>query len=381
MAAPTVLQTYPADADTGIPIGITLEVVFDKGIDITTAKDVVLFGRDFDLTSGPDSAMWIDADTGNNPYFLTSPGFQGIVELQAEVVYVDLDIGSSYTTYTEVDAGTITSEVDEATYGTAGCGHKLKLTPANQLAADLLYTWHVLGDPDTVGRGISARTVFDVEPDPGNASTTGELVNYGGYSGSSSDTVVVQITTSGSIGTAKYKWYYNSLGSGSATTGRVTNRRFRKLENGLQVRFTGSGFVSGDIYRFNVEPVERLASNYKVRFTTNDGSYSTAPASPSTPATSSPPGSVFPAAPGSSASADDYLLIEGMSPVNGSYHVDPNLRTIVVTFSESVKSDTITQSSVRVWKYPVSGRFTDQPELVELQKVLTLSGSTLTIEI
>jgi hypothetical protein len=134
MAAPTSLQTYPANNDTGIPVGIDIEVIFDRGIDLVTGQNnVVLYGDDFDQTSGPDSALWIDTDTGNNPYFLRSPGFKGLVELTASVVYVDLNTGP---TYTEVDPGVITAETDETGYGVAGAGHKLVLTPREPLAPD-----------------------------------------------------------------------------------------------------------------------------------------------------------------------------------------------------------------------------------------------------
>lgn len=376
MAAPTSLQTFPADNDTGIPIGIQLHVIFDRGIDLGTAQDhVIMYGDDFDQTSGPDQALWIDQDTGRNPYFLRSPGFKGLVELTATVVYVDLDTGP---TYTEVDPGTITSEADELAALTAGVGHKLVLTPREQLAADTVYTLHVLGDPDTTGQGISSRTVFDVEPDGGNVSTTGFVSTNTSYTGTLADRVVIEITTGGDIGTAKYRWYYVSAGVGTAVEGVLTSRRFRRLTDGLQVNFSGSGFVAGDEYDFNVEPPERMAANFIVSFTTNDGTYTSPPSSPSTPATSTPPASVLPPAPG--ASSAQLLEVIEMVPADGSYQNDKNLRQIVITFSDTLDAATVTDSTVDVFKYPVSGVYNGQPRIVELEKILTVAGDQLTIE-
>lgn len=365
MAAPTIQTTSPADNDVGIPIGETIEVIFDRGIDLTIAKNhVVLYGPDFDLTSGPDSAIWIDQDTGNNPFYLRSPGFKGLVDLVYQVVYIDVN-GNEVSPL-------ITSEADEI----AGpYRHKLKLIPKTPLAPDTTYVLYLIGDPDAQDRGISSRTIFDVEPDIGNTSTTGSVVVDGSYEGGVADTVVVEITTGGDIGTAKYKWYYNSGGPASAVTGRVTSRRFRRLQDGIQIRFTGSGFVAGDIYRFNVEPIERMTTSTKVTFTTNDGSFTTAPQSPSTPATAEPP--VMSA--GSASTV--HLEVLEMNPAHASYNNDPNLDTIEITFDATLDATTITDSTVKVWVLPVSGYYDDTFAPKELEKKLTVSGSKLTIEI
>lgn len=377
MAAPTSLQTFPANSDIGIPVGESITIVFDRGVDLLTAKNhVVLYGDDSDKTSGPDSALWLDVETGNNPYFLRSPGFKGLVELSARLVYVDL---ASAPTYTEVAAGVITSEADELAYGTAGAGHKLILTPREPLAADVLYTLHVLGDPDAVSAGVSSRTIFDVVPDVGNSGTTGLMSTNDSYTGMIPDTVVLEFTTGGNIGTAIYKWYYLGAGVGSAVSGVMTSRRFRRLTNGLQVNFSGTAFVAGDIYRFNVEAPERMATSFQLSFTTNDGTYTSAPTSPSTPAASTPPSSVIPPAPG--ASSATRLTVLEMTPSDGSYYNTTNTRQIVIEFSDVLDTTTITDSTVNLFRYPVSGQYQLQSEVVELEKILTVSGSTLTIDI
>ena len=369
MAAPTLTATYPADSDTGIPVGISLEFLFDRGIDLETAKSaVVVYGADYDQTSGPDQASWTNASTIDNPYYLRSPGFQGLVPLNYRLIYWDLvnDL--------EVDPGTITAETDETS---GSYGHKLIVTPQEQLAADTTFNVFVMGDPDDVDNGISSRTVFDVEPDGANVGTDGEVYVYGGYTRNSADTVVIEITTSGDIGDAKYRWYYQSAGVGSAITGRITSRRYRRLEDGIQVRFSGSGFVSGDVYTFNVEPIERMADNVQLSFTTGDGSYVDAPDSPSTPATSEPPTSVLPAV-GEEAGAS-YLEIVETTPDNRQINVSLDTNTIEIVFTEDIDPATVTDDAITLTMMSASGEYSNTSPPTELSKTLSVSGNVLTI--
>jgi len=376
MAVPVITAVYPADQDVGIPVGAILYVDFDRGIDVTTARNsVVLYGADFDLASGPNSAIWVDKEEGLNPQYLRSPGFKGLVEVDLRLVYVDAD------TDEELDLTTVESESYELGYGAAGIFHRLKIIPKQQLAPNTQYTLHILGDPDSVGNGISSRTVFDVIPDPANASDTGIVHVYGGYTRTETDRVIIEITESGSINTAKYKWYYENEGAGSARNGVVTSRRYRRLEDGVQIRFSGSGFQAGDVFRFRVEPAERLATNTKVVFTTNDGSYTKAPDSPSTPATCEPPSTVIPPAPTEELASSSTMTILSSEPPNGAYQVNKGLREFTITFSSDLDASTITQETVKVYKYPVSGIFQGQPQIVELAKVLSVSGDTLRIKI
>lgn len=366
MAAPTVASVYPADGDTGIPVGATLLVYFDRGVDLETVKNnIALYGSDFDQTSGPDQMIWLDQDTGDNPYFLSSPGFSGVVPLKVELRYYSLG------TTIEVNPGLISSEADEIG---AMIGHVARLTVdpdfSASLAADTRFTLHIMGNPDDVGVGVSCRTVFDVEDVA--VAGSGSIRTAGTYSGSFADTVHVKITQAGDIGVAKFKWWYASAGEGSAETGRVTSSRFRKLQDGLQVRFTSSGFLLNDEWRFNVEPVEYMETSTKVVFTTNDGSYTAAPESPSTPATSLPASSVLP----TEATAFD---VKFMDPAVGSYNISQDRREITITFTEDVDPATITDESIKLYKYPVSGVYQNTFSPVELEKTISVSGNVVTI--
>lgn len=367
MAAPTIVSVYPADEDTGIPTGAVLSVVFSRGVDLDTVqKSIVLYGADSDTASGPDSAQWLNQESGENPFYLRSPGFKGVVDCDYELVYIDSDDEPVDPQPTILDSG------DE----TAGPYRmRVDITPKRPLAPSVQYTLHVIGDTDDTGRGVGSRTVFDVD-DAAVVSTTAFALVTGVCTRPAAETVRVEVTTPGAIGTAKYRWYYVSEGVGTAVEGKVTSRRYRRLADGLQIRFDGSGFLASDLWAFAVEPQELLQTSTTVVFVTGDGSYTAAPASPSTPATSSPPASAIP---GSSVSEDLYVV--EMDPPDAGSNIAFNDGTITLTFSGLLDEDTVTDATVTVWAYPVSGVYSDTNQPVELSKRLTVSGATLTIEV
>lgn len=364
MAAPTLLETYPNDGDTNLPTGISLYLIFDRGIDLSQAKkNVVLYGTDTDVTSGPDSAQWVNDGLGTNPFFLRSPGFKGVVDCDYSTIYVDAD-------YEDLGVDPLSSaeELSEVYY------HKLIITPRNPLAPDVSYKLQVIGDPSSQGTGISSRTVFALEGADTNVGTTGHVTAYGGYTGQD-DTIWVEITTSGDIGEAEYKWWYESSSEASATLGKVTSRRYRKLEDGVQIKFEDTGFVSGDLYSCNVEESERLATSTTITFTTGDGSYTEAPDSPSTPATAEPPTSTLPA------DIDVVFDLVEVSPADGSSNLPLTTTTIELTFSTEIDPATVTQDSVRVQRYPVTGVYSGTNAPVELAKSLEVVDNVLTIRL
>ena len=368
MAVPVLQSIYPNVDQTGIPIRADIEITFDVGIDLSSAiKNIAIYGPDFDRTSGPDSAMWIDGETGTNPYFLTSPGYQGTVPYDAQFVYV---------TAGGVLVDPQPSFLTRAAELASGYYQKLIITPTAALAPTTQYTVYMVGDAETgTDHYLSSRTVFEID-DSGVTSTTGNIQVYGGYSGATDETVKIKITLAGDIGTAKYKWWYHSEGEASARTGKITSRRYRNLEDGLQVRFTGSGFLLADTYTFAVYSPDALAASYSWSFTTGSGAIETVPSTAST--------SVI----GTVASvATTYLEVIGMTPQDGSWNQAFSDRTITIEFSEDLNSTTITDDSVSVYAYPVSGDFADGPSTteygpyVELFKKLTVTDNILTIEV
>lgn len=367
MSRPEIVQTYPNNGDTGIPVGAIIKIYFDRGVDISTLEDsLVLTGPDYDMRTGPDAALQVNPKTGVNPYLLTSPGFKGVVPLKVSLAYYDL-------TTEEISDLEVLSESSEESNN---LGHVATITVdpkfASQLAADVEYTLYIIGDPSSLNRGISGRTIFDVQE--GVSVGDGEIFVRGPWldTGAVNDTVNVKITKTGPIGTSTFKWWYTSEGEGSAHLANMTNRRFRSLSDGLQIRFTGTDLRINDTWSFNVEAQEFLEESTKVIFTTNDGSYSSPPASASTPATSLPPSSVLPGV------VTD-LLVTSMIPANGSYNVSLKTRKIVIRFSEDLDETTITNDTVKLWNYPVSGSYEDTRPPIELQKTFEVEENLLTI--
>lgn len=362
MAVPSILAVYPNDGDAGIPIGADLAITFENSIDLKSGKaNVVLYGVDFDKTSGPDGAVWVDVSP-KNANFLKSPGFSGIVECNYTVAYTDAS-------GTVLDPQpTVLDRDGEALYH-----QKLFVSPTSIMAIETLYKAYIIGESEGgISRGVSSRTVFDVDSS-GASSYTGEVLVYGGYTRLVDDVVHIKITTAGDASEAKYKWWYESEGESQARLGKVVSTRYRRLEDGLQIRFGGSGFLLNDVYTFYVYAPEYLATTYKLEFTTGTGSIVEVPATMST----SPIGVALP---GTISAATGVLEILEVDPPDGATHQSLKTRTITIRFSGTLDEDTISDDSVTVYSYPISGRYGGQ-EVKELSKKLTVEDDTLIVEI
>ena len=78
--------TYPGTNQEDVPVGEQIKLFFNRYVDEKTIKDnVVIFGPDFDRTSGPDNSVWINNRSGENPFYLRSPGFNGFVDFVVEI--------------------------------------------------------------------------------------------------------------------------------------------------------------------------------------------------------------------------------------------------------------------------------------------------------
>lgn len=369
MSAPVISAIFPNDGATGIPAGATIQITFDQGIDPKSVGEcIVVYGPDSDMTSGPESATWIDRDTGDNPFFLSSPGFAGAVDCDVSVIYVD-------STGAEVVGGEYLTAADETA---AGVVSKVILTPKGLMQSEVTYNVYIVGTSESsVSRGVKHRTVFDVD-DSAVTSTSGSVHVYGGYTGEYDDILYLQITNSGNIGAAKYKWWLDSEGVGAAITGKVSSRRFRHIDQelGLQVRFSGSDFISGDVYAVSLRAPVAMENSYSFSFTIGEGTILSVP---STAATSPIGGTT------SLTSSATRLEVLKMDPPDGSTHQKFKNRKITITFSEDIDPLTVTQDTVTVLAYPVSGKFdsslSNTSEQVELAKKLTVVDDTLIIEV
>lgn len=358
MAAPTISLVYPSNEATAVPVGADIQITFSCGVDLSTAKNnVVVYGKDTDFISGPETATFINQ--GKSADFLKSPGFKGVVPCDYELVYVDSNgdkVDVSLLSRTEEEAGPYV--------------HKLILSPKTILAPNVLYTVYIIGeDEEGTEKGVSSRTVYEVD-DSSATSTTGEVFVYGGFIGESDDTINIKITTAGNIGTAKYKWWYASELESEAREGKVTSRRFRKLEDSLQIRFSGSDFILDDTYTVSLNDREFLDSSYSFSFTTSTTQIQEVPTTTSTTVIGTENDPIV-----------GYLKVVESSPEDGDSNLSFKKKQIIIEFDEELDSSTISDDTVTILSYPISGIIDSTEDEEELFKKLTVDGKKLIIDL
>ena len=373
MAAPTIENNgvFPGDGQQNVPLGADITILFDQGIDLRSVKDnIVVYGPESDRTSGPEG-LWLSGGGPLGKDIFGSPGFGGIVDCDVAVYYVDAagDLPASQPVLTGKQA-----ESD------GGWRHKVVISPKDLLAKDTDYTVYIIGDSeDGTSHGISSRTVYDIDYSAATGDT-GSVHVHGSWTGSTPGgvTVNVKITKAGNIGTATYKYWDSTENEANAKKGKVTSRRWRRLEDGLQLRFTGSDFELGDIYTFEVQKPEILATSYTLSFSSGNGEVIELPET----ASASVIGTVQPVE-----SVANVLNIVNMKPTDGSSHQINKDNKIIIEFSSALEASSVTQDNITLLSYPVSGSFdsgwglsrTDEPK--ELFKKLTVDGKFLIIEL
>ena len=119
-----------------------------------------------------------------------------------------------------------------------------------------------------------------------------------------------------------------------------------------------------------------MAISYSFSFSAGDASITTVPETAST--------SIIGTETSLTSDATALAIIE-MDPADGATHQSFKSRTITVTFSEELDASTITDSSITVLAYPISGKFdtelSNAGEPIELAKKLTVTDDKITIEL
>ena len=337
---PSIVDVYPANGATGIPIGDSITATFDQEMD----EDSINTGT-FVLT-GPDQGIFFGGEM--NPFeepglnatdILDSPYFTGFVK--CTVSFSRVDASGSPVANSAVDYNG-----DGTLWRTVAV-----LTPQAPLAPNKDYTALIAGDEDPTNAfdsGIRTRTVFD--PKPISVAGSGVIYSGGGYTGDTSKTYTIQITTGGQTGNAVYQWWNNSdpllVYSGITVTGR------RELENGIYITCDPDGtFVTGDKWTITVVPFEVLGNTYKWTFTTGSGSIVTPPSTSSASGITS-----------LSTSTSTYTFeVESVDPDEGEYGVDISTdpytgERIEITFSDTYAVDSTTLvDAISVRSEPATG--------------------------
>jgi hypothetical protein len=362
MAGPTIVSTSPSSGAEGVPTNITISVIFDQEIDTYRLKNggIFLEGPDESKSIGPGMLALSPPPTDEDE-FLSSPGFKGIKETDF--------------TFSRVDGSG--NSVDYYDYGnTSGAGElyrtKVVLTPKRILQSLTDYTVYIVGDEDTTDEydfGLSSRSVFD--PLKGPNIGTGDVVFYGGYTGSSRQQFSVQITTAGAPGTAEYEWWTSTDSlhrTGTSSLG------YRLLKEGVKIKFLeGQQYEVGDLFTVWCDVPEFMDGSYKFSFTTSSVEPETLPVASTllSGITSS-----------SSSTASSVLTLLESNPTDRDACVDSDLTQITATFSASLDASTITDSTVTVQGEVADGSKTGTYSYTEtLTKSLSVSGATVTITV
>jgi hypothetical protein len=359
VAAPTIVEVYPANNAQGIVLSDTIHIIFDQEIDLTTVS-LFIEGPETDRWSGPDIAHWDNPTTTSDDNILDSPGYDGIVPGELSFVKVDT-------------SGDDVSGVYDYTGGGSAWRTKAVFTPSRPLAPNVEYKVYIVGDEesnDEILSGVSSRTVFDGLK--GSNLGDGEVEFTGGYTGAVDDKYVVEIKGTGAAGSVEFNWYKES----APLEVRVlqSSKTSILLADGVYARFSGD-FEVGDEFSVVVKPAERMQDTFIWTFTTGSGSIR---AVPSETASSAAP------LLGGGGEAEEALRIVEIIPEEQATNLDPNsVQVITVKFNKVLDEDTISDATVLIWTEPVNGDFeTNEIDFAgTLAKVLSVSGDTLTIQI
>jgi len=358
MAAPTIVDVYPANEATGVVIGDTIQVTFDQEMDETAINEgtFVVSGPDEDLIFGPDPWHGPQDEPGvDDEDILSSPYISGFVKGTISFQRVDED-------------GDVV-DVDDTTGDGTLYRTRAIFTPATPFQPNKTYTVLVAGDEsslDTVDVGVCARTVFDtINTVAGN---TGRVTFLGNYSGNIARNYIVKITAAGETGDAEYEWYREGF-PGEAVRG-ITTYGYRELEYGVKITCNLDGeFDVGDEFKVVCIPAVRMANNYQWEFTTGSGAIETPTSSYSTTGLEEVEVGVD----------AEYLQVASAEPPFRSTNLSVAVASsIVITFNKTLDDSTVTDDTVTVWTEPVNGN-PDIPAEGTLTKVLSVSGTDLTI--
>ena len=355
---PLIVDVYPASGARGIPIGDQVRVIFDQEMDedsINTGT-FVLTGPDEAPVFGPVDVTPFDEPGFDDEDILSSPYFAGYVKGTISFSKVDPSGGL----------------VDDSVVDTTGDGTLWRtvaiFTPEKPLKPNVEYTVIILGDDepaDGLDTGVKTRTVFDTVF---TGSGTGRLSFYGGYTGETTRSYTLEITTGGATGDAEYIWWNDN--DPLTTYQGITTTGTRELEDGIYVICDPDGsFTAGDKFQVVVVPAMPLLNTYRWSFNTGSGAI------------------IIPPSTSSASGISDLETVAGglkilsITPKDKATNIDPDsLVEIVITFNKDVDPASITDETITLWSESVNGDPAYEAT-GDIAKVLSVDGATVTIQL
>lgn len=322
----SLVSINPLNGSINVSPEIDIELILDGPLEKQSKQNVFLVGKGKEYFSGPfDKINYIPFDRTD---LLKEPAYDNIVPVEYSIDYISTD-----------SSGTSLGE-DFKDYGTESYYSKLKLKPIKPLENLSQYTVYIVGtDTSATDFGLVERSIFDPLPDPGN-SGNGVLLSKGLYSGVLDSTFSVEITESGMLGSAKYKWWKDSE---PEETERISHFQYLQLKDGLSLRFSPEGtFAVGDLYTIVCKKPEYFAgiaySVFTVGYVTQNPVLSTQtflsePAPPFDP---------------SIVGQGNALSLRYMNPINYECNIDGNIAMVSFYFAKSIDGATIDTNGFRI---------------------------------
>jgi hypothetical protein len=393
-------QSYPQNNEDEFPVGQEIVLVFSEATDIKRIKEsFVVYGEDFDRTSGPNNALWLNNQSGENPFFLRSPGFKGFLDCDVKQLLVD-----SHKTLNVLDDQI---QLDKNETGIV----VVVVTPKTVLKENSKYQTFLVGKnvdnlsslPEPIAslskdRALRPRTIFDAYSLNANQEEVAEFERvrtYGSFipkNNEDSSIANIKIITAGEGSSAKYKWWFSDEVEPQPASANYKERvsrcvqRWRKLDRGLLVKFSGDSYLENEEFKVRCysRADETLTTSYSVVFQTGTGAIYEYPENTST----SPIGVgnlLLPEAiPG--AAENEALRIVSVTPGDGSVNNELDLKQIVIEFNKNLDATTINQSSVEIISYPVSGTFdgnagTRSDRERKVYKIISVEANRIILEL
>lgn len=390
--------SYPQNNEDEFPVGQEIVFIFSESVDIKKIKEsFVLYGEDFDRTSGPDNALWLNTQSGENPFFLRSPGFKGFVDYDVRQVLIN----SHKTMEERASQLQYEPEIDQLS--------AIVFTPKTLLRENSKYEIFLVGNnvdsletlPDgfaslSKDRALSARTIFDaysLDVNNDYIDVSSRIKSYGSFEPKNNEVsakVNIKIITAGEGSSAKYKWWFDDESEPQPANPVYKDRvsrcvqRWRKLDRGVLVKFSLDSYEEDELFQINCVKSETLETSYLLSFQTGTGSIYEYPENSST----SPIGVgnlVLPGAIPNQVTGTP-LEIVSVTPFDGSVNNALDLNKIVIEFNNNLDATTITQDTVTITSYPISGTFdgysgTRSDRERKVYKIISVEDNKLILEI
>jgi len=363
--------SYPQNNEVNVPIGSSIVLFFDKEVDVQSIKDsCILSGPDSDFSSGPDNSVWMMNNPSEN--YLRSPGYNGFVKFDVELRYYDPSTSSEVSNVLDIDR--VNNLYTMAI-----------LKPEKVLALDTKYRIHVIGSNTSSGSIVSAncvseRTVYSCSI---NGAISKRVKIKGSYNLPNNVTLNCKIIKSGVGSEAQYVWWFSNEAIPNNSGARLLKctSRWRSLDRGLIIRFEESEYIAGEIYQFKCYQKSNLEQSHIINFSTgNAGVFveSDYSLTSSSEIDINIPTRVRPV-------DSNVFEIVSIEPVKASINIPIDTKYFTITFSKNINPQTVTQGSIKIKSFPVSGFYQSKTGInnreYEVYKILSVEDNKIIIEV